>query len=295
MYKTGPKWLMSILVIVVGTLAYCHSLAEREYQPELFHNGAGLVLYYTILLMTAGGPSVGSPCSGWGQAVGIATCLMGVIILALTVTVVETKLSLSDKATVALKWDELDITTVQERNAAAHYIQKLWRLNHELSDKPALRSSRSFLRSRAITRSVVSVDLAETRRQRVLAERELGWTPMGDWTDQWAENEGDELAAAAEAQELASQQPQEMMAGGGAMPPELMATLNQILSAQAELARVQESLVQAVRHSGQATAALVAAQQRGTAATGGSSAGGGGAGTPQQRPSGTSSRLSGGR
>ena len=299
-HTSGPKWLMSILVIVVTTLAYCHSLAEREFQPELFHSGIGFLLYYTILLMTAGGPSVGAPCSGWGQAVGIVTCLSGVIILALTVTVVETKLSLSDKATTALKWDEYDICNQKERNAAARYIQKLWKLNNELSDRPALRASRKFLRRRAITRSVVSVDLAEARRRRVLAERELGWLPMDNLAEQWAESEvgrrngsglfrasiftvknpnvcqdrlgtnigkldtkgrflrflqEDQLQAAKEATEIAAQTPTVALAAGGGgsagaavVPPELMTTLNQILSAQAELARVQESLVQ-VRES----------------------------------------------
>jgi hypothetical protein len=261
-HTSGPKWLATILVILVSTLAYCHSLAEREYQPELFHNGPGFVLYYTILLMTAGGPSVGSPCSGWGQAIGIVTCLCGVVVLALTVTVVETKLSLSTKATTALKWDEYDICNQRERNAAAKYIQKLWKLNHELSDRPALRSSRKFLRRRAIARSVVSVGLAEARRRRVLAERELGWIPMDNLAEQWAANEGDEIAAAQEAQNEASQQPlaaaglgADRGVAGAAVPPELMSTLNQILSAQAELARVQESLVQVC---GQVAAALPA-------------------------------------
>jgi hypothetical protein len=48
-------------------LAYSHSLAEREFQPDRFHENVGLVAYYTVLLMTAGGPSVseiGSPCLG---------------------------------------------------------------------------------------------------------------------------------------------------------------------------------------------------------------------------------------
>ena len=245
-HTSGPKWLASILVILVSTLAYCHSLAEREYQPELFHGGVGFVLYYTILLMTAGGPSVGAPCSGWGQAIGIVTCLSGVVVLALTVTVVETKLSLSAKATTALKWDEYDVCNQRERHAAAKYIQKLWKLNHELADRPALRSSRKFLRRRAITRSVVSVGLAEARRKRVLAERELGWLPMDNLAEQWATNEEDLLAAAQEAQTEAAQQPLVSTglgadgAVGATVPPELMTTLNQILSAQAELARVQE-------------------------------------------------------
>ena len=63
------------------------------------------------------------------------------------------------------------------------------------------------------------------------------------------------IAAAQEAQNEASQQPLAVMgmgadgglAGGAVVPPELMSTLNQILSAQAELARVQESLVQVCR------------------------------------------------
>lgn len=248
-HTSGPKWLASILIILVSTLAYCHSLAEREYQPELFHSGPGFVLYYTILLMTAGGPSVGTPCSGWGQAIGIVTCLSGVVILALTVTVVETKLALSAKATTALKWDDFDICSQRERDAAAKYIQKLWKLNHELADRPALRASRKFLRRRAITRSVVSVTLSEARRRRVLAERELGWLPMDTLGEQLASSEVDQIAAAQDAQTAAAQQPL-VRAGasagavGTAVPPELMTTLNQILSAQAELARVQESLVQ---------------------------------------------------
>ena len=250
-HTSGPKWLASILIILVSSLAYCHSLAEREYQPELFHNGPGFVLYYTILLMTAGGPSVGTPCSGWGQAIGIVTCLSGVIVLALTVTVVETKLALSGKANVALQWDEFDICKVRERHAAAKYIQKLWKLNHELVDKPALRASRKFLRRRAIARSVVSVGLAEARRRRVLAQRELGWLPMDDMAEQWALSEEDRIAAAEAEQNAAAEQPRAAVglgADGGAtgavVPPELITTLNQILAAQAELARVQESLVQ---------------------------------------------------
>ena len=204
-----------------------------------------------VLLMTAGGPSVGTPCSGWGQAIGIVTCLSGVIVLALTVTVVETKLALSGKANVALQWDEFDICKVRERHAAAKYIQKLWKLNHELVDKPALRASRKFLRRRAIARSVVSVGLAEARRRRVLAQRELGWLPMDDMAEQWALSEEDRIAAAEAEQNAAAEQPRAAVglgADGGAtgavVPPELITTLNQILAAQAELARVQESLVQ---------------------------------------------------
>ena len=125
-HTSGPLWLACMVVTIVCCLAYCHSLAEREFQPELFHSGVGFILYYTILLMTAGGPSVGSPCSGWGQAVGMVTCLTGVVLLALTVSVVETKLSLSEKATTALRWDEVDKAVTKERHAAARYIQRLW-------------------------------------------------------------------------------------------------------------------------------------------------------------------------
>ena len=310
-HTSGPLWLACMVVTIVCCLAYCHSLAEREFQPELFHSGVGFILYYTILLMTAGGPSVGSPCSGWGQAVGMVTCLTGVVLLALTVSVVETKLSLSEKATTALRWDEVDKAVTKERHAAARYIQRLWcasmvslatsltarcvfsncsraahppllstlsfvagavrarrKLNHALARQPHLRSSSSFLRQRAITRSVVSVDLAEARRRRVLTIRELGWTPMEDWSKELAEDESAELAAASDAAKVAETEVSAVPVGGaggaaaaGAMPPELAATLNQILAAQAELGRVQESLVQAVRHSGQATAALLTARQ----------------------------------
>jgi len=65
----------------------------------------------------------------------------------------------------------------------------------------------------------------------------------------------DQLQAAKEATEIAAQTPTVALAAGGGgsagaavVPPELLTTLNQILSAQAELARVQESLVQ-VRES----------------------------------------------
>ena len=61
------------------------------------------LMLYTVLLMTAGGPSVGQPCTGWGEAVSMVTCLAGVVVLALTVSVVETKLSLSEKASMALR------------------------------------------------------------------------------------------------------------------------------------------------------------------------------------------------
>ena len=72
------------------------------------------------------------------------------------------------------------------------------KLNHALARQPHLRSSSSFLRQRAITRSVVSVDLAEARRRRVLTIRELGWTPMEDWSKELAEDESAELAAASD-------------------------------------------------------------------------------------------------
>ena len=41
------------------------------------------LMLYTVLLMTAGGPSVGQPCTGWGEAVSMVTCLAGVVVLAL--------------------------------------------------------------------------------------------------------------------------------------------------------------------------------------------------------------------
>ena len=40
---------------IVLVLAYCMSLAEREYQPLEFKNGIDQLLWYTIVLLWAGG------------------------------------------------------------------------------------------------------------------------------------------------------------------------------------------------------------------------------------------------
>lgn len=177
---------MSILLSLlsrarVSARAVSHVRATRR-QPRLlsansiYHcSNVGRVLYYTVLLMTAGGPSVGEPCSGWGQAIAVVTCLTGVVILALTVTVVETKLMLSKKAHAALNWQATTSYTENERDAAARYIQRLWRLEHAVRMDPRLEYKRMWRRRRAITRSVVSVSLATSRRRRVLAE--LDWAP----------------------------------------------------------------------------------------------------------------------
>ena len=194
------------------------------------------------------------------------TCLVGVVILALTVTVVETKLQLSAKATMALNWQAVDMYTKAERHAAARYIQRLWRLEHAARLDPNLEGSnqwknRMWRRRRAITRSVASVSLLEVRRKRVLSE--LEWTPthkMGRPASSTGEGLVDAvLGGSGPDTAMVASAGQQSGAGGGETMSmvQMQQTLQQILTAQAELARVQEQLVQAVRHSGQATAALL--------------------------------------
>ena len=79
------------------------------------------------------------------------------------------------KAHAALNWQATTSYTENERDAAARYIQRLWRLEHAVRMDPRLEYKRMWRRRRAITRSVVSVSLATSRRRRVLAE--LDWVP----------------------------------------------------------------------------------------------------------------------
>ena len=85
----------------------------------------------------------------------------GVVVLALTVSVVETKLALSEKATMALRWQAVDSTTLTERRVAAAYIQRLWRMKRAAGHANAAGNANvahKLARQRAIVRSVCAAE-----------------------------------------------------------------------------------------------------------------------------------------
>lgn len=289
-HKNGPLWLLGTVSTLVVCLAYCQSLAEREYNPELFYS-PGKLLWYTVLLMTAGGPSVGTPCTGWGELVSILTCLAGVVVLALTVSVVETKLALSEKASMALRWQAVDKTTLEERRVAALYIQKLWRMKRaNIANAGDAVAARRFARRRAVVRGLQGDSMFYWRRQRMLAE--LEWPPYGGGnggrapvslasprakrrTAQSATLKSAFVAAAATARDREEQMAADMAArrarageemaqlsgsgGGNVNILPLVQRLDELAVQQQELLRGQLALVAAVNGHGQALAQATSA------------------------------------